>query len=85
MKRGILVYDHFSQEWRVWIGQKSYWIDQGYSFELRIQNKYYHAYLEKDFDWFIKLEHDVILVLHNYEVYKVRVEIQNFIPVDAPF
>lgn len=38
MSRGTLVFDCHFQEWRDWIGQQSYWIDQGYSFKLRIQN-----------------------------------------------
>jgi hypothetical protein len=37
MRRGILVFEHHQQEWRAWLGQQSYWIEQGYSFELRIQ------------------------------------------------
>ncbi|PLR80002.1 hypothetical protein CVD25_20175 [Bacillus canaveralius] len=85
IRRGILVFDHGNQEWRVWIGQTSYWIDQGYTFELRIQNRYFHAYLEKDFDWFVTLNHDSIFVLHTQEVYKIRIKIQDYIPVDAPF
>lgn len=38
MKRGIFVFDHCGQEWRICIGQQSYWIRPGYTFELRIQN-----------------------------------------------
>jgi hypothetical protein len=83
MKRGILVFDHHQR--RVWIGQQPHWIEQGYVFELRIQNKYLHANLEKDFDWFVTLEHDVRFVLHTYEVYKIRIKIQDYIPVNAPF
>ena len=45
MTRGILVFNYREQEWIVWIGQQSYWINQGYTFELRIQNRYYLAYL----------------------------------------
>lgn len=85
MKRGILVFDHLQQEWRVWIGQQHYWIDQGNTFELRIKNRYFQAYLEKDFDWFITLEQAVRFVLHTYEVYKIRVKLQDYICVDAPF
>jgi hypothetical protein len=85
IRRGILIFDHRDQEWRLWIGQNSYWIDQGYAFELRIQNRYFRAFLEKDFDWFVTLDSDTIFVLHTQEVYKVRVKIQNYTPVDAPF
>ncbi|MCM3570877.1 DUF5348 domain-containing protein [Neobacillus mesonae] len=85
IRKGIIVFDHRHQEWRVWIGQTSYWLDQGYEFELRIQNRYFHAYLQKDFDWFITLDHDSIFVLHTQEIYKIRIKIQNFIPVNAPF
>jgi hypothetical protein len=85
MRRGILVFDHHQQEWRVWIGQQPYWIEQGYAFDLRIQNRYLHAYLEKDFDWFVTLESDVRFVLHTFEVYKIRMEIQDYMPVNAPF
>ena len=83
--QGILVCDHHQQEWRVWIGQQPHWIDQGYTFELRIQNRYFHAYLEKDFDWFVTLDREVRFVLHTYEVYKVRIKIQDYMPVNAPF
>lgn len=85
MRRGILVFNHHENEWRVWIGQQSYMIDQGYTFELRIQNRYFNAYLEKDFDWFVTLDHKVIFVLHSYEVYKVRIKLQDYIPVEPPF
>jgi len=85
MRRGILVFDHQYQEWKIWIGQTPYWIDQGYSFELRIQNRYLSAFLEKDFDWFVTLDQDVVFVLHTHEVYKIRVKIQDYIPVKTPF
>lgn len=85
MKRGILVFNHSNQEWKVWIGQQSYWIDQGYIFELRIQNRYYRAFLEKDFDWFITLNHDVKFILHTNEVYKVRIDMANYIEFLLPF
>lgn len=85
MKRGILVFNHIDQEWRVWIGQSSYWIDQGYEFEIRINNQYLRAYLEKDLDWFVNLNNDVIFVLHSQEIYKIRIKIQDYIRVDAPF
>lgn len=85
MKRGILVYNHRDQEWRIWIGQSAFWIDQGYQFEIRINNRYLRAFLEKDLDWFVTLDNDVIFVLHIDEVYKIRVKIQDYIRVDAPF
>jgi hypothetical protein len=85
MKRGIIVFDHEEQEWRLWIGQQPYWLQQGDSFELRIQSNYFLAYLEKDFDWFITLEKKVRLVLHMHEVYKVRVDLQDYMKVDDPF
>lgn len=85
MKRGILVFNHIDHEWRVWIGQSSYWIDQGYHFEIQINNQYLRAYLEKDLDWFVTLNNDVIFVLHNQEIYKIRLKIQDYIRVDAPF
>jgi hypothetical protein len=84
IKRGILIFNHQEQEWRVWIGQHSYWIDQGYSFELRIQNRYFHAFLEKDLEWLVTLNDDVIFILHTNEVYKVRVNIHDYIKVEAP-
>lgn len=85
VKKGILVFDNRDQEWRVWVGQASYWIDQGYTFELRIQNRYFRAYLEKDLDWFVTLDNDTIFVLHTQEVYKIRVNISDYIRVEAPF
>lgn len=84
IKRGILVFDNRDQEWRVWVGQASYWIDQGYTFELRIQNRYFRAYLEKDLDWFVTLDNDTIFVLHTQEVYKIRINISDYIRVEAP-
>ncbi|QOY35410.1 DUF5348 domain-containing protein [Anaerobacillus isosaccharinicus] len=83
MKRGILVFDHHQGEWRVWIGQQPYWIEQGYTFELRIKNRHFHAYLEKDFDWFVTLDQEVRFVLHTYEVYKIRLILQDYIRIDA--
>ncbi|WP_420910148.1 DUF5348 domain-containing protein [Priestia flexa] len=85
IRRGILVFDLREQEWRVWIGQTSYWIGQGYTFELRIQNRYFRAYMEKDSDWFVTLGNDASFVLHTEEVYKIRINVQDYIPVDAPF
>lgn len=85
IKRGILVFYHLQDEWRVWIGQQAYYIEQGYTCEIRIQNKYFQTYFEKDFDWFVTLDNDVSFVLHHHEVYKVRIKIQNFIPFCAPF
>jgi hypothetical protein len=85
MKRGIFVYNHDELEWRVWIGLQAYWIAQGYLFELRIQNRYFKAFLEKDLDWFITLDQDVKFILHPNEIYKVRINIQDYIRLDAPF
>jgi hypothetical protein len=85
MKRGLLLFDHMEHEWRVWIGQQSYYIEQGYSLELRINQNYYYAYLEKDLDWIIRLDKDVQFVLYIHEVYKIRIQIQDYMPVDTPF
>jgi hypothetical protein len=85
MKRGILIFNHDEHEWRLWIGQTSYWLQQGDSFELRIQNRYFLAYLEKGFDWFITMDQDVRFVLHLHEVYKVRVNPQDYFTINDPF
>lgn len=85
MKRGLLVYDLSVEEWRLWIGHRRYWVQQGYSFEVKITQQYFTAYLEKDFDWFVTLNDDTIFTLHEREVYKVRVQIEDYILVDAPF
>lgn len=85
MRRGILVFNPCQQEWWVWIGQQSYWTEQGHTFELKIQNRYLKAYLEKDLDWFVTINHDIRFVLYTNEVYKIRINIQDYIPVDAPF
>ncbi|WP_147535967.1 DUF5348 domain-containing protein [Bacillus marasmi] len=85
IKSGILVFDQRSQEWRVWIGQTPYWIDQGYTFEVRINNRYFRASLEKDVDWIVTLEDHVVFVLHTQEVYKIRININEYFRVDAPF
>jgi hypothetical protein len=79
MNRGILVFDHIHQEWRVWIRQRSYETVQGITFEIRIQSRYYSAYLEKDMDWFVTLDNDVSFTLRIYEVYKIRIQIQEMI------
>lgn len=85
IKRGILVYHQMEQEWKVWVGQTSYWTTQGQSFELRITNRYFQAYLEKDENWFVTLENDVCFTLHVYEVYKVRIRLEEFESTLAPF
>ncbi|RKJ67378.1 hypothetical protein D7X33_24855 [Butyricicoccus sp. 1XD8-22] len=86
MKRGILVYNQREQEWRVWIGQMCYWIQQGDTFELRIDNKYFNAYLEKDIsEWTVTLNRAVVFTLNMNEVYKVRIKIHDYIPVNALF
>ncbi|MED4015753.1 DUF5348 domain-containing protein [Sutcliffiella cohnii] len=85
MKKGILIYDHEVQEWRLWIEHKAYWLQQGDSFELLVQNQYFQAYLEKDFDWFVTLEGEVMFVLHVQHIYKVLVNPQNYLEVEDPF
>jgi Fe-S cluster biosynthesis and repair protein YggX len=85
MKHGILVYNQVYQEWRVWVGQQAYLIDQGYLIELRINNRYFQAFLEKDYDWFVTLDGDVSFMLHHHEVYKVRIRTRDFCPELAPF
>ncbi|UGB28782.1 hypothetical protein [Metabacillus sp. B2-18] len=81
---GIIIFDREEKEWKLWVGHCDYWIQQGYSFELLIRNQYFQAFLEKDLDWFITLVDEVKLVLHINEVYKVRVELENFIKVSDP-
>jgi hypothetical protein len=85
MTEGIIVFNHEEQEWRLWIGHQDYWLHQGYSFELLIQNQYFHAFLERDFDWFVTLEDEVKLVLYIHEVYKVRIQLEDFMKVADPF
>lgn len=85
MKRGILIYNHQYEEWQVWIGQQAYLMEHGYSLEIRIVNAYFKAFFERDFDWSITLCNDIIFTLHRHEIYKVRVQIENFKPLDAPF
>lgn len=85
MTEGIIVYHYGEQEWRLWIGHQDYWLQQGYSFDLLIDNQYFQAFLEKDFDWFVTLEDKMKLVLHIQEVYKVRVQPDQFIKVTDPF
>lgn len=91
MKRGIMVYDHRMNEWRVWIGQQSYWLEQGYPFELRIKERYYSACLYKDSDtddyaeWNVILIGEMVFILHTKEVYLVRLHLSRYMSVDAPF
>jgi hypothetical protein len=85
IKRGILVFDHKDDRWRVWIGQRSYDVEQGQTIEMRIRNHYYQAYVEKDFDWFITLEQDVSFNLKSDEIYKVKIYLPYFQLTEAPF
>ncbi|MFZ3588901.1 DUF5348 domain-containing protein [Bacillus sp. DJP31] len=85
MKRGILVFDHRNDTWRVWIGQRSYGVEQGQTIELRIRNHYYQAYVEKDFDWFITMNQNVSFNLKPLEIYKVKIFTPYFQLSDAPF
>ncbi|GKV65246.1 MULTISPECIES: DUF5348 domain-containing protein [unclassified Sporosarcina] len=90
MKLGIMVYDHRLDEWRVWIGQQSYWLEQGYPFELRIKEHYYSACLYKevdsdDEDWSVILIGEVVFILHMKEVYRVRLHLSRYMSRDAPF
>lgn len=83
-KRGILVFNHEHQGWIVWIGQQSYWIFEGDLLELRIKNNYLEAMIVKDLDWSITLNYDVRFALHPDEVYKVRINKEDYIRANAP-
>ncbi|GEN83909.1 hypothetical protein SLU01_22210 [Sporosarcina luteola] len=85
MSRGILVFDQSEQEWRAWIGQEAYYIVQGDTFELRVQNRYFRAFLEKDWEWFVTLNYEVVFTLHPQEVYKIRINKQHHMKVGTPF
>jgi hypothetical protein len=85
MKRGILIFDHKYDVWKVWIGQNAYGVEQGQTIELRIKNQYYQAYVEKDFDWFVTLDREVSFSLRPYEIYKVKIFMPYFQLFDAPF
>lgn len=85
MKRGILVYNQREQEWFAWIGQTRFWVQQGFVFELRIQQFYFRAYLEQENDWIVTLNNDVIFVLDLCEVYKIRINIEKYLLLGAPF
>jgi hypothetical protein len=80
-----MIFDSFEQQWRIWIGQRRYYIEQGYMFELRIKNMYFPALLEKDTDWFISINGEVSFTLHPYEVYKVRIQKEDYFLIpEAP-
>ncbi|GEN85150.1 hypothetical protein SLU01_34620 [Sporosarcina luteola] len=85
MNRGILVFDQNEQEWRAWIGQEAFHIVQGDTFELRVQDRYFKAYLEKDWEWFVTLNFEVVFTLHTHEVYKIRINKQHHMKAGAPF
>jgi hypothetical protein len=85
MKRGIMVFDHPNDRWRIWIGQRPIDVEQGNLIQLRIKNQYYLALVEKDFDWFISLDEDLSFNLRSYEVYKVKIQPSNFEFSNAPF
>lgn len=82
---GIMIFDQFEQEWRIWIGQRKYFMEHGNFFELRIKNLYFPALLEKEMDWFITINGEVSFTLHPYVVYKVRIEKEDYLLVsEAP-
>lgn len=82
--RGILVFNHESRDWMIWIRQQPYWVYEGSLLEVRIKNNYLSAMMTKDLDWNIALDYDVRFVLHPHEVYKVRIQKEDYVRADAP-
>lgn len=82
--RGILVFNHESRDWMIWIGQQSYWVFEGNLLEIRIKNTYLKAMMTKDFNWNVTLDYDVNFTLHHNEIYKVRIQKLDYIRADAP-
>ncbi len=82
---GIMIFDRTTDEWTVWVGQEAYWIDQGYLLEMRIGAQYIGALLGKSLKWCVLLDHESYFILDEEEVYKVRIEIEDYHPVKAPF
>lgn len=85
MQYGILVSD--LHDWKIWIGQQSYEVYEGMILEIKINDRYFKACLGKDqYEWFIIFEEDITFNLRTFEVYKVRVETIELMPIpDTPF
>lgn len=86
MKRGIMMYDNVF-EWVIWIGQTAYQVCPDDSLELRINNHYYQAFIDKDIgsymDYSIDLE-GVTFTLKWTEIYKVRIDTADYKPYVVP-
>ncbi|MRX74423.1 hypothetical protein GJU40_20105 [Bacillus lacus] len=83
--RGIMVFDRGEEDWKVWIGQQPYWIEQGYAFELRIGNQYIPALIGKNHAWFVRLGNESYFILDEDEIYKVRIRKEDYIKAVAPY
>ena len=82
----ILVYHPIDELWRAWMGQDSYWVEQGDTFYIDLAaGRYLKAYMEKDFDWFVTIEERVRIILHTSEVYKIRIDPHQLLQVELPF
>lgn len=78
IQEGIMIHDAIDQDWKIWIGQEAYGTCDGSHVEIRIFNRYTSAWLGHDGNWFISLEGDVSFDLRVFEVYKVRIVVDDF-------
>ena len=86
MIEGILVYHPIHEVWKAWIGQDSYWVEQGDTIEINLASgQYLKAYMEKDIDRFVTIEDCVRITLHTSEVYKIRLDPNQLLRVELPF
>lgn len=84
---GKLFFDADEQEWRICIGGKMYETFTGIEFGIRIQDRYYEAFLEEDYTgWIITLEEEVTFELRLVEEYNVQILSRELVPAfDLPF
>lgn len=63
MRHGMMLFDEIEQIWRNWIGHEAYETYTRMNFEIYIQNRYYQALFEINYnDWFVTIEDEVPFV-----------------------
>jgi uncharacterized membrane protein len=84
MKRGILVFDRWMDQWMLWLGQRRFELHNGHDFELRILSRYYLAQLFYQSHWHVTLNTDTTFILSEDEVYKVRLDPTQYHQIQQP-
>lgn len=73
MKQGLLVYQPRASVWRVWIDHDAYHIEPGEGIQININDDYFHALIEKEYDWIIRIEGVLTFMLNPNEIYTLLV------------